>query len=129
MEAEKGKPASIDEYIAKFPIGTRAVLQKIRQTIQAVAPQAREAISYGIPTFTLNSRALIYFAGYANHIGVYPVPKGSAEFNKRLKAHRAGRGTLRFALDKPIPYALIREIVKNLRKGNAAKGRARAAKR
>lgn len=102
----------IDEYIAGFPDDVQKILKKIRTTIRKAAPRAGEKISYGIPTFTLNDRYLIYFAGFKNHVSIYPAPRGSEEFKKELSAYEGGKGTVRFPLDKPIPYGLITRIVK-----------------
>jgi uncharacterized protein YdhG (YjbR/CyaY superfamily) len=104
-------PKTIDEYMANFPPDVQKKLQKIRQTIKKAAPDAGEAIKYQIPTFTLNGN-LIFFAGYKNHIGMYPAPKGTAKFNKELSAYRTSKATVRFPLDKSIPYGLITQIVK-----------------
>ena len=108
----KGKINSIDEYIRTFPEEIQKVLEDLRATIKAAAPEAREKISYGIPTFTLNGRYLIYFAGWKNHISIYPIPIGSEEFNKEISQYIAGKGTLKFPIDKPLPLKLITRIVK-----------------
>ena len=76
------KPDNIDAYIAQFPKETQKFLQQIRATIRIAAPEAEEKISYGIPTFTLGGRYLVYFAAYKNHIGLYPVPGGNKDFEK-----------------------------------------------
>lgn len=105
-------PTSIEEYIARFPPEVQEILEKIRTTIRKAAPEAQETISYDIPTFTLRDIYLIYFAAYKKHISIYPVPTGTAEFNEEIAAYQTGKGTLQFPLDKPIPYGLIRKIVK-----------------
>lgn len=111
----------IDEYVAGFPEDVQKILKKIRTTIRKAAPKAEEKISYGIPTFTLNDRYLIYFAGFKNHVSVYPAPRGSAEFKKELAGYKGGKGTVQFPLDKPIPYELITRIVKfRIRENSAA---------
>ena len=97
------KGPGIDEYIAGFPENVQEILQKVRSTIQKAAPGAIETISYKMPTFNLNGHYLIYFAGYKKHISLYPVPAGSPDFNEEISAYRAGKGTLQFPLDKPIP--------------------------
>ena len=112
MKAKPTTPKNIDEYIAGFPADVQEILQKIRVTIKKAAPKAEEAISYKMPSFNLMGQYLIYFAAYKKHIGLYPVPSGDAEFNKEISIYQAGKGTLRFPLDKPIPYKLIRKIVK-----------------
>ena len=112
MKMNQHKPRSIDEYIAGFPRGVQIILEKIRATISKAAPEAEEKISYHIPSFTLNGKYLIYFAAYQKHIGLYPAPRGVDEFKEELAAYEGGKGTVRFPLDKPIPYNLIRRIVK-----------------
>ena len=106
------KPKNIDEYIYSFPSATQEILQQIRTTIRKIAPKAEEAISYGIPVFNLNGTYLIYFAGYKNHVSIYPVPRGKDEFKEILSAYKGGKGTVQFPLDKPIPFNLITKIVK-----------------
>lgn len=112
MKTTHTTPQSIDEYIAGFPREIQELLEKVRITIRKAAPDAEETISYKIPTFNLKGKYLIYFAAYKKHIGMYPVPTGDAEFNEQVSVYQAGKGTLRFPLDKPIPLGLIRKIVK-----------------
>jgi len=100
-----------DSYIACFPAETQKILIKLRKTIQKAAPDAKEKISYGIPTFTLNGN-LVHFAAYKKHIGFYPGALGIQTFSEELSAYEGGKGSVRFPLDKPIPYNLITEIVK-----------------
>jgi uncharacterized protein YdhG (YjbR/CyaY superfamily) len=86
-------------------------MENLRTNIRATAPEAVEKISYGIPTFTLNDTYLIYFAGWKNHISIYPIPAGNEAFNKEVARYMAGKGTLQFSYDKPLPYDLITKIV------------------
>src|SRR5258708_12331119 len=101
---------SIDEHIAIFPKDVQEILQKIRVTIQKAAPDAKETINYGIPTFTLEGN-LVHFAGFKNHIGFYPTPSGIEQFKKELSIYKGAKGSVQFPLDKPIPYVLITNIV------------------
>lgn len=112
MTTKKRGFTSMDEYIATFPTDVQKILKKVRSTIKAAAPKAEETISYGIPTFTMNGTYLIYFAGWKHHISIYPVPGGDAAFNKSVEPYIAGKGTLKFPLDEPIPYPLITQMVK-----------------
>ena len=105
-------PKDMDAYIAGFPDYVQEVLQKIRVTIRKAAPNAEETISYKMPTFTLKGKYLIYFAAYKKHIGLYPAPRGIERFKKELSLYEGGKGTVRFPLDKPIPFSLIKRIVK-----------------
>lgn len=112
MKGNKVRFSSVDEYISTFPEETQKRLEELRRTIKAAAPEAGEKISYGIPTFTLNNTYLIYFAGWKNHISMYPIPTGSEAFNKQVSKYVEGKGTLKFPLDKPLPLKLITKIVK-----------------
>jgi len=107
----RAKPRSIDEYIASSPPEVQAILERIRLTIRNAAPDARETISYGIPTFTMNG-ALVYFAAFKKHIGFYPPVKGDARLEKAIAAFAGEKGNLKFPLAQPIPYGLIERIVK-----------------
>ena len=109
--AERSTATTIDEYIAEFPEKTRAVLEEMRALIKATAPEATETMSYAIPTFDLNGKHLVHFAGYANHVGFYPVPSAMEAFKDELAPYRHGKGSARFPLDKPLPVDLIRRIV------------------
>jgi uncharacterized protein YdhG (YjbR/CyaY superfamily) len=102
---------TIDEYIAEFPPETAALLQQLRQLVHEIAPDATETISYAIPTFDLNGRHLVHFAGYAHHVGLYPTPSGMEEFREELEPYKSGKGSARFPLDQPLPVDLIRRIV------------------
>lgn len=105
------KPANIDEYIAGFPAETRNVLEQVRNTIKTAAPDAEEAISYGIPTFKLQNVNLVHFAGFQHHIGFYPAPTGMESFQAELSQYKTGKGSVQFPLDQPIPFDLITRIV------------------
>lgn len=101
----------ISTYIAEFPKEIQVILQQIRQTIQQAAPEAKEAIKYGMPTFVLNGN-LVHFAAYKNHIGFYPAPSGIDAFIAELEVFRTGKGTIQFQIDKSIPFDLIAKVVK-----------------
>jgi len=111
MDGNKKQFKTIDEYIKTFPEDVQAILQKMRQTIRKAAPQAEEAISYQMPTFKLNGRNLVHFAGYKHHVGFYPVPSGIDAFERELSRYRQGKGSVQFPLDRPVPYDLVRKIV------------------
>lgn len=108
----KNKFHTINEYIKTSPEDVQIILEKISQTIQKAAPEATEAISYGIPTFKLNCRPLVYFAAWKNHIGFYPMPSAAKAFKRELSVYKQGKGSIQFPLDKPIPYRLVNNIVK-----------------
>lgn len=112
MTTKKASFASMDEYIATFPEDVQKILKKVRSTIKAAAPKAEETISYEIPTFKMNGKYLIYFAGWKKHISIYPIPAGDEVFRNAVEPYVSGRGTLKFPLDQPIPYKLITQMVK-----------------
>ena len=129
MKTDQTGPTNIDEYIAGFPPDVQKRLKKLRTTIKRAAPQAQEAIKYRIPTFTLHGN-LIHFAAYKNHIGLYPAPIAIEAFKKELSPYASAKGSARFPLDAPIPFDLIRRIVKfrvqsDLRKAAARKKKKR----
>ncbi|MBN2074128.1 MAG: DUF1801 domain-containing protein [Dehalococcoidales bacterium] len=101
----------VDNYIAGFPEDVREILAKLRKLIREAAPQAEEMIKYGVPTFRLNGN-LVHYAAYKKHIGFYPTPSGINAFEKDLEPYELSKSTVRFPLDKPIPYELIEKIVK-----------------
>jgi len=103
---------TIDEYIATFPRSVRDILEELRRIIRESAPKSEETISYGIPTFDLNGKHLVHFAAYKNHIGFYPTSSGISRFKKELSRYELSRGTVRFPVNEPIPFDLIRKIVK-----------------
>ncbi|MDQ8006274.1 MAG: DUF1801 domain-containing protein [Pedobacter sp.] len=104
------KPTTIDEYIASFPSETQKILQRLREDLQRMIPDAKQKISYAIPTFTLNGN-LIHFAGYKNHIGLYPGSKAVEALAEDLKGYHTSKGTVQFPIDKPLPIDLIEKIV------------------
>ena len=105
---------TVDEYISSFPSDVQATLQAVRQTMRTAAPGTEETISYDIPTLTLGGRYVVYFAGWKHHISVYPVPAVEGQLGKDLEPYVAGKGTLKFPLDKPIPFDLIEQVVRLL---------------
>jgi uncharacterized protein YdhG (YjbR/CyaY superfamily) len=102
---------TIDEYISTFPEEIQAALEKVRQAIQKAAPEAAETISYGIPTFNLNGKHLVFFAGWKHHISLYPIPAGDEAFQQEISHYKRAKGTIQFPVDKPIPYDLVEKIV------------------
>jgi uncharacterized protein YdhG (YjbR/CyaY superfamily) len=122
MATSKSQFKTMDEYIARFPRNVRDVLEELRRVIRESAPEAEETISYGIPTFKLNGN-LVFFAAYRNHIGFYPTPSAIEAFKKELSPFEQSKGTVRFPLDKPIPFDLVKKIVKFRVKENESKRR------
>lgn len=118
---KKKDVGTIDEYILSFPQDIQEILQNIRQTIREVAPGAEERISYRMPTFRLHKN-LVHFAALKNHIGFYPTPSGIIAFESELSEYETSKGAVRFPLDQPIPYDLIRKITLYRVKENTNQG-------
>ena len=110
MPTEISKVETIDDYVNLFPKNVQNILEKLRKIIRESAPEAEEAISYGMPTFKLNGN-LVHFAAFKNHIGFYPTPSGIETFKEELTPYKSSKGSVQFPLDKPIPYELVRKIV------------------
>ena len=102
---------TVDEYIGSFPKNVQRVLEKLRATVREATPEALESISYDMPTFKLSGERLVYFSAWKNHIGFYSIPEGNEAFKKELSHYAGEKGSLRFPLDKPIPYDLVKKIV------------------
>jgi uncharacterized protein YdhG (YjbR/CyaY superfamily) len=116
------KPENIDEYIGGFPNDVQEILEKIRETIQKAAPEAKEKISYAMPAFEQNG-IVVYFAAFKNHIGLYALPSGHEEFKEALSKYKSGKGSVQFPLNQPMPYDLITKIVKFRVKENLEKAK------
>jgi len=113
MRSTKRTPKTIDEYLASVNANHRDALQKIREAIHAVAPNAEECISYGIPAFRLNGRSLVFFGAWANHCALYPGSSATLKkFRNELRDFQTSKGTLRFSPDNPLPVALVKKLVK-----------------
>lgn len=111
MDDAKQAPTTIDEYIAQFPEDVQERLQTMRATIHAAAPDATEAIAYGMPTFRFNGN-LVHFGAFKSHIGFYPTPNGLDEFKERLAVYKGAKGSVQFPFDQPLPLDLVTDIVK-----------------
>jgi len=113
MALAKRKPRTIDEYLAQVQADQQMVLEKLRQTILAVAPGAEECISYGLPGFRLSGRSLVFFGAWANHCALYPGSSATLKkFRNELRDFQVSKGTIRFSTGEPLPAALVRKLVK-----------------
>lgn len=108
---ERSKAQSIDEYIAEFPAEIQKVLEELRALIRETAPDATETISYAIPTFDLNRKHLVHFAGFKDHISFFPTGSGVETFKDELEPYKGGKGTVQVPLGEPLPTDLFRRIV------------------
>jgi uncharacterized protein YdhG (YjbR/CyaY superfamily) len=108
----KGAPKNVDEYIAAAPQPARARLQQIRAAIRSAVPSdAIETISYGMPAFR-NKRVLVWFGAFSDHCSLFPTAAVINAFQSELKSFSTSKGTIHFAMDKPLPTALIKKVVK-----------------
>jgi len=129
MKGKKVGFKSADEYIATFPKDTQKILEEVRATIKAAAPEAKEKISYQILGFELNGMNLVHLAAWKNHIGMYPIPAGSEAFNKEVSKYKGAKSSLNFPIDKPLPLKLISKIVKLRIADNLEKAGIKASKK
>lgn len=106
-------PESVDAYLAAQPDAVRDVLERIRRIVHETVPGAGETIAYGMPTATLDGRSLVHWAGWAKHVSVYPEPDPADDpaLAQDLAPYANGRGTLKFRLDRPVPYDLVGRVV------------------
>jgi uncharacterized protein YdhG (YjbR/CyaY superfamily) len=111
MKRRPAPPVTIDEYIAGCTPKAQSILHRIRQTVRDAAPEAEELISYRMPAFRLGGM-LVYFAAFKNHVGLYPPVRGDARLEAAVAPYAGEKGNLRFALDRPIPFALIKRIIR-----------------
>jgi uncharacterized protein YdhG (YjbR/CyaY superfamily) len=107
------KPKDIDEYLGRLGEEQRGALERVRKIIRSAVPGAEECISYQLPTFRLNGRLLVAFGAAAKHCAFYPMSGATiAEYKNDLKGFDVSKGTIRFTVDKPMPAALVRKLVK-----------------
>jgi uncharacterized protein YdhG (YjbR/CyaY superfamily) len=102
---------TVDQYLSHLENDIRDKMNKIREIIISVAPQAIECIAYGMPAFKLHNKPLVYFAAFKNHIGFYPTGRGITAFQDRFAGYVWSKGAVQFPLDKPLPAQLITDIV------------------
>lgn len=124
MKKSRAFSNDIDDYISPFPPDVQAILQKIRELIQKILPKATEAIKYGIPTFVQDGN-VVHFAAFKQHIGLYPPVRGDAKLKRDLAPYANAKGNLAFPFDEPMPYPLIRRVVKQLVKDHEERRSAR----
>jgi uncharacterized protein YdhG (YjbR/CyaY superfamily) len=120
VNAPPASVSSIDDYIAAQVPAVQPILQNIRAIVREAAPDANEAISYRIPAFIMQGRALFYFAAFKKHIGIYPPVSGDAALLEALAPYRGPKGNLSFPLAEAMPYELIRRVARQRVQDNAA---------
>jgi uncharacterized protein YdhG (YjbR/CyaY superfamily) len=103
----------VEAYLAAVPEQARETLEKVREMIRSIVPEATEAISYGIPGFRLNGKGLVWYAAFKNHCSFFPLTDGVRKAHgKELEGYETRKGTLRYPIGKPPPKTLIRKLVK-----------------
>jgi len=108
-----GKPGSVEEYLAALPEDQRAALERLRSTVKAAAPEATEAIAWQMPAFKHRGRTLVGYAAFKDHCSFFPMSGAVMErFEDELEPFRTSKGTIRFTVDRPLPKALVRKLVK-----------------
>jgi uncharacterized protein YdhG (YjbR/CyaY superfamily) len=125
MESSETQPTTIDEYIAGYPADMQEILREVRETIRQAAPEATEAMAYGLPTFRLEGN-LVHFGAHPKHIGFYPTPSGITAFEEELAGYKRAKGSVQFPLTEPIPYELIGRITRYRVAENVALAEAKA---
>jgi uncharacterized protein YdhG (YjbR/CyaY superfamily) len=111
MGTKKGKPGSVDEYIAQFSEDVQKILNAIRVVIKEEAPEAEEKISYGMAGYFQNG-GLIWYGAYKQHIGFYPLTDAMLAQIEGLSAYKGAKSSIHFKLDRSMPYDLIRQMVR-----------------
>lgn len=101
---------TISEYIDKQKSPQREILVKVRELIRKLVPEAEEKMSYGVPAFKLDGKSILY-AAFKEHVGLYPEPEVISVFKEELKGYQTSKGTIKFAINEPIPYDLISRII------------------
>ena len=102
---------NVTEYIAEFPDEVQGKMKLMRSLIQQVAPEATESIAYHMPAYKLNKKPLVYFGGFANHIGFYATPVTHEHFKDQLSGYKNGKGSVQFPHSEPLPEQLIKEMI------------------
>jgi uncharacterized protein YdhG (YjbR/CyaY superfamily) len=121
-ESGMEKPTSVEDYMAALPEPSRAALEELRKTIRGIAPEATEAISYGMPSFKDHGRILVYYAAFKDHYSLFPASTTvMATLGEELKPYFSGKGTIRFDARKPLPVALVKKIVEARLEENASR--------
>jgi len=118
-KTSQAKPRDVDAYIAAAPKAVQTLLNELRQVIKSAAPQAKEKISYGMPSYDHHGR-VAYFAGYEGHVGLYGVAHAKTAHDDEVTQYLESQSTLRFPVGQRLPVALIRKLIEARVKENEA---------
>jgi uncharacterized protein YdhG (YjbR/CyaY superfamily) len=116
MQTRKTKTTfarDVNDYLARLPEDSRAALEQLRQTIKSIVPEAVEVISYQIPTFKYKGRMLVSYAAFKEHCSFFPGAAPIEAHRNELRSYQISKGTIRFPIDKPLPAALVKKLVKS----------------
>ena len=102
---------TVDDYRARFVGEVRTRLDTMRDLVRAAAPDAVEGMAYGMPAYKLDGKPLVYFAGYAGHVGFYATPNGHEAFAEEFARYKQGKGSVQFPHREPLPTDLVRRVV------------------
>ena len=122
-------PKDVETYLRRVPTEARASLEKLRQTIKSVVPEAVEVISYGIPTFKLDGRMLVSYAAFAEHCSFFPGAGPVDVHEEELRSFQTSKGTVRFTSARPLSASLVKKLVKTRIRLNEELMKKRAAKK
>jgi uncharacterized protein YdhG (YjbR/CyaY superfamily) len=117
------EPTTVDEYMATLPPDRRGPMEQLRQTIKAAAPDATEVITYKMPGFKSHGQFLVSYDAYKNHYSLFPGGAAVESLGDRIAPYLAGRGTIRFPANQPIPTDLVTDVVKLRLAATAARHR------
>lgn len=102
--------SEVDAYIGQFDGVVRERLERLRVLVCTEAPDATEAMSYGLVGYKLNGKPLVYFGGFKHHVGFYATPNGHEAFKEDFSKYKQGKGSVQFPLEQPLPVDLIKRV-------------------
>lgn len=105
------KNDEIDDYINQFDDEVKQRLLRMRELVRSTAPEAEESISYGLVGYKLNKKPLVYFGGFAHHVGFYATPNGHEAFKEEFSKYKQGKGSVQFPNDQLLPVDLIKRVI------------------
>jgi len=103
--------ADVDEYVASLPDDARPVMEEVRSLVHRLVPEVEETISYQMPTFVLDGRALVHVAAWKKHLGLYPLPPMESELTAQVEPYRGAKDAMQLRYDRPVPYDLVEQVV------------------
>lgn len=102
---------TVQDYLDTIDPQQRREFERLRAIVTEIAPAATETISYGMPTFKLNGKPLIYFGAFKHHMSLFPTPGPAEQLKEQLTNYKVSKGTIQFTFENPLPDSLIKSIV------------------